>query len=1208
MSSSTATSSSSSNAAAASTTSRTGIHFQRNVGAFADAKELEYLSALLQTCEHPRDNGLVGSVDVQRLLTSRYGIKISRRQARELVNGLAGTTRAELMLQEVIARQGMERVAAKKKKKRGGRNRKRHESSDNSSSHSNQQQPFESSILNGASSRLSEKGSASLHVVSAAAQDEVEAWDGHFTASSASRNADETHQTTVGGSSKSAKVVDPMIHLSDDDVPEAYFDIVQLFAVLLIPTLAQFARNYQQKKQQQSAEESVLAAVDPRDEVPSSLLSSGLRMMLKDVGSMQDQPRDQNGLDGNEWPPILTIDLVEGILIEVGELELSQDVTLLQSMVQAATTDSGRFDEEALLQALTSDIQEWQVGHEHRLTTLFYDVFEQEDYIPNTYGDAQGSKGIDGLNVAKVIDDNPQKTKSRLANTQGEAFDEEQQKISSDAVESIPLSHDSDAANTFKASSESDKNIPMVDHTGIDYVVDAHSSIHMVIMIWVFYILMTLSYIALARTLVAVPCEKYGSADVDSFGCIFAKVLWQWFAFAVCATLFGLVIMGPLSLGNAARGRKPGRLVVIVLLTVVYLVVPPLVVTRFKQGRTTPYNAAEELVDVAFWQHLQRTTFVAGAILVVGFCFQFCMSLIQCPDDAPLFLRTLTSTSNTIGEFRLKQAASRKLNRTLQNAMFLHASESKFNIRISMSTAQLSVRQASLDKTMLNFVLRGCGDEPAGGFLWTAKKIYSRQLFDTEGLWIPTRILVFQTAQVVLGILLGFGSFTFTERLAQYCEDKRIELAPETPDWVMQLIPTRQNIETAFYPADFVVIVVIVLLVALYIPSACSTIMKFRTGQLASLGSPYFRLYRTAIDTTHMNTGNAIYGLVGAAILFWALVALFIFLFIWEFSQTFMLRVLGWGLGLTITILFKTLLTKTCRRSFRGFYRTHPRSYNIGTLALECWFIGLGASVLIGRITQFLLAAVFWVGRIDVPYLSPNVHVGGYAFDAVPIHFVKELLVHEAHRHPYIERITQMCLMRIKSKSFVNPAGAAWRQVFVQAFMPWLKKHRVLQEARIYAALQALDYRKEELEEGSKTVAARLIDDVRDDTRGVVFGVQNTGEQLVTGTTAIVRGAAHEGAGAVTSAAQGVATATGAVIGGVTSAALSLGPTKSSGSNSSKGVNMQRQAQEAETFSQSQAGQIDGRMCTQGDELATIQERQRSSAGRKPNESDCIIS
>lgn len=110
-----------------------------------------------------------------------------------------------------------------------------------------------------------------------------------------------------------------------------------------------------------------------------------------------------------------------------------------------------------------------------------------------------------------------------------------------------------------------------------------------------------------------------------------------------------------------------------------------------------------------------------------------------------------------------------------------------------------------------------------------------------------------------------------------------------------------------------------------------------------------------------MNTANAIYGMIGGASLFYILIALVIFLFIWEFSRTFMMVLLAWGLGLTITIVLKSFATGFCRKQFyRSFYRVNPGRANISILILECWFLGLGGGVLVGRITQFLLASAFW--------------------------------------------------------------------------------------------------------------------------------------------------------------------------------------------------------------------------------------------------------
>lgn len=88
------------------------------------------------------------------------------------------------------------------------------------------------------------------------------------------------------------------------------------------------------------------------------------------------------------------------------------------------------------------------------------------------------------------------------------------------------------------------------------------------------------------------------------------------------------------------------------------------------------------------------------------------------------------------------------------------------------------------------------------------------------------------------------------------------------------------------------------------------------------------------------------------------------------------------------------------------------------------------------------------IGRIDEPFLAPNVSLVGYKFDYVPLNYRKDILVHEAHRHPFIERLGAMYLMRLRHKNFGSDAGGCWRQLFVLTLMPWMVKYRVSLEQR----------------------------------------------------------------------------------------------------------------------------------------------------------------
>ena len=66
------------------------------------------------------------------------------------------------------------------------------------------------------------------------------------------------------------------------------------------------------------------------------------------------------------------------------------------------------------------------------------------------------------------------------------------------------------------------------------------------------------------------------------------------------------------------------------------------------------------------------------------------------------------------------------------------------------------------------------------------------------------------------------------------------------------------------------------------------------------------------------------------------------------------------------------------------------------------------------------------------------------------MNFRKDILVTEAHRHPFLDRIGGMYLMRHRHGSaFGNNAGARWRQLFCAALMPWLMKYRNLRNLEL---------------------------------------------------------------------------------------------------------------------------------------------------------------
>lgn len=97
---------------------------------------------------------------------------------------------------------------------------------------------------------------------------------------------------------------------------------------------------------------------------------------------------------------------------------------------------------------------------------------------------------------------------------------------------------------------------------------------------------------------------------------------------------------------------------------------------------------------------------------------------------------------------------------------------------------------------------------------------------------------------------------------------------------------------------------------------------------------------------------------------------------------------------------------------------------------------------------KLIITAALFVGRIDTPFLADGVgRVGPVELDNYPNIFLKDVLSHEAHRHPFIELLGVMYLMKLRyGENFGKRAGSTWRLIFVLALFPWLNKYRILEK------------------------------------------------------------------------------------------------------------------------------------------------------------------
>jgi len=119
----------------------------------------------------------------------------------------------------------------------------------------------------------------------------------------------------------------------------------------------------------------------------------------------------------------------------------------------------------------------------------------------------------------------------------------------------------------------------------------------------------------------------------------------------------------------------------------------------------------------------------------------------------------------------------------------------------------------------------------------------------------------------------------------------------------------------------------------------------------------------------------------------------------------------------------------------------------------------LSAGFVFVRMIKLLLVSAIYIGRVDRQFLSEGVgRLGCFELDNYPRVHTKDLLSNEAHRHPYLELLGVVYLMKLRhADGFGSSAGSAWRLLFVYSLFPWLNSYRLCARPKLmYHVREAL--------------------------------------------------------------------------------------------------------------------------------------------------------
>lgn len=247
---------------------------------------------------------------------------------------------------------------------------------------------------------------------------------------------------------------------------------------------------------------------------------------------------------------------------------------------------------------------------------------------------------------------------------------------------------------------------------------------------------------------------------------------------------------------------------------------PLLVLVYFSREDYENFNEkVTVLINSSTFHSMIYLCTIIGSILVINYFCHFAIGVARQFGYTPpkgSWVETFSTTSHIVGIARTKRAATRKINKLLINARDMHGLTEA--LAPGQESSTMSFHKSQSDTVFQNYTLNGEKFEDAGSLLWAWERIITGELFDSEGIWLPSRLIIFQFGQIAIAIMTLFLLFIFVGKVAKAADNAQTTISDGLPDWFYDFVPTGKQVKWALVPAASISVAVSVFLILLYIP------------------------------------------------------------------------------------------------------------------------------------------------------------------------------------------------------------------------------------------------------------------------------------------------------------------------------------------------------------------------------------------------------